>query len=104
MKYYTDKEIICADDRKTFIAEARSEKFAQKIVNALNAEIELAKRIQDLEQGILRFQAHLEEYGGNYTQDELWKLINLASVDRPYFPPVSYHDNWTGKETSTEND
>lgn len=62
------------------------------------------QRIQDLEQGILRFITHLDDFRGNYEREELALLRKLVTIDRPYFPPVSYHDNWTGKETSTEND
>lgn len=58
---------------------------------------------QDLEQGILAFLTEVEEYGGNYTPEGINKLRRLVTVEQS-FPPVSYHDNWTGKEVSTDND
>lgn len=64
----------------------------------------LLQRVEDLEQGILRFITHLDDFRGNYEREELALLRKLVTIDRPYFPPVSYHDNWTGKEAaSTEN-
>lgn len=35
--YFNDKEIVYVDNARKFIAEARSEKQAEKIVNALNS-------------------------------------------------------------------
>lgn len=95
-KGYYDKKTKTGFDLTGYISEADA--------NLIASAPKLLQRIQDLEQGILRFQAHLEEMGGNYTQDELWKMINLVTVDRPYFPPVEYHDNWSGTAKTTEHD
>lgn len=62
------------------------------------------KRIQDLEMGISNFITHVEEFDGSYMPEEFKKLRDLIAIDRPYYSPVEFHNDWTGKTETTEKD
>lgn len=63
---------------------------------------EMTNRITDLERTISNFITHVEEFNGSYQPEELKKLRDSIAIERPYYSPVSYHDNWTGKEVTNE--